>query len=249
MINIKNQNQIDNIRKSCHLLADTFEFLEQHIGEGVTTLELDKMVNDFICKGGGMPSFLGYNGFPGAICSSVNDTVIHGIPNSLKLKNGDIVGIDIGINLNGYFSDRAMTYSIGQVDENVRQLLEVTEKSLYEAIEAATAGNRIKDIGRAINEYVKPFNYGIVYEFCGHGVGLNVHEQPSIPNYYPSRGFNSRLKPGMVLAIEPMINEGSADIEILDDQWTVKTIDRKISAHFEHTIAIFEDHTEILTQK
>ncbi len=249
MINIKNKDQINKIRKSCHLLADTFEYLEQYMEEGITTAELDRIVNGFISQKGGKPSFLGYGGFPGSICASVNDTVIHGIPNKTKLKKGDIVGIDIGVNLNGYFSDRAMTYAVGVIDSKARQLLKVTEKSLYDAIEVSIAGNRIKDIGKAVTSCIKPYNFGVVYDFCGHGVGLAVHEEPSIPNYYPYRGFNPRIKAGMILAIEPMINMGTGDVEVLKDNWTVKTSDRKLSAHFEHTVAVFSDHTEILTKK
>lgn len=249
MVNIKNEEQINRIRESCHALADTFDFVEKHIEEGITTGELDKLTHDFILKTGGVPAFLGYGGFPGSICASVNDTVIHGIPGSLKLKKGDVIGVDIGINLNGYFSDRAMTYPVGVISKDAALLLKVTEESLYKAIEAAVAGNRIKDIGKAISSYVRPYDYGIVYDFCGHGVGLAVHEEPSIPNYYPSRGLNKRIKPGMVLAIEPMINSGAPHVEILDDDWTVKTEDHSLSAHFEHTLAVFEDHTEILTKK
>lgn len=249
MINIKNEDQINRIRESCHLLADTFDELEKSIDEGITTLEINKIADDFIRQGGGIPAFLGYGGFPASICSSVNDTVIHGIPDNVKLKKGDIIGIDMGINLNGYFSDRAVTYAVGKVDEDVQTLLKVTEESLYKAIEAAVAGNRIKDISKAVTNHVRPYGYGVVYDFCGHGVGLAVHEEPSIPNYYPYRGFNPRIKPGMVLAIEPMINMGTDEVDILDDDWTVKTGDRMLSAHFEHTVAVFADHTEILTKR
>ncbi|MBB6478549.1 type I methionyl aminopeptidase [Spirochaeta isovalerica] len=249
MINIKNEDQINRIRESCHLLADTFDEIEKHIEAGISTLELNNIADDFIRRNGGIPSFLGYGGFPGAICASVNDTVIHGIPDKTKLRNGDVIGIDMGINLNGYFSDRAVTYSVGTVEEDVRKLLRITEESLYKAIEAAVAGNRIKDISKAVTNHIEPYGYGVVYDFCGHGVGLAVHEDPSIPNYYPYRGFNPRIKPGMVLAIEPMINLGTDEVEVLEDDWTVKTLDRKTSAHFEHTIAIFKDHTEILTRK
>jgi methionyl aminopeptidase len=248
LINIKNEDQINRIRESCHILAETFDYVEKHIEEGITTGELDKLTNDYILKRGGKAAFLGYGGFPGAICASVNDTVIHGIPDSTKLRNGDIIGIDIGIDLKGYFSDRAMTYPVGNIGVDAGQLLKVTEESLYKAIDAAVAGNRIKDIGKAISLHIKPYDYGIVSDFCGHGVGLAVHEEPSIPNYYPSRGFNPRIKSGMILAIEPMINLGTSDVDILDDDWTVKTADRMLSAHFEHTIAIYPDHTEILTK-
>jgi len=247
MINIKNKDQIDQIRNSCNLLKETFNILKPFIQEGITTIELDKIVSDYITKNKGKASFLGYGGFPGSICTSINDTVIHGIPDKTRLKNGDIIGIDIGINLNGFFSDKAITYPVGKIDSKKEKLLKITEESLYLAIKAAKSGNRIKDIGKVVSHNISPFKYGIVYDFCGHGVGLAVHEEPSIPNYYPYRGRNPRLKPGMILAIEPMINEGSADVEVLDDNWTVKTLDRKMSAHFEHTIAIFPDCTEILT--
>ena len=248
MINIKNMDQINRIRESCHLLTRTFEEVEKHIEEGITTFELNSIAEDFIRKNGGMPSFLGYGGFPGSICASVNDTVIHGIPDKTKLMNGDIIGIDMGINLNGYFSDKAVTYPVGTVSDEAEELLRVTEESLHKAVDAALAGNRIKDISKAVSSHVEPYGFGVVYDFCGHGVGLAVHEDPSIPNYYPYRGFNPRIKLGMVLAIEPMINLGTDDVEVLDDDWTVKTLDRKISAHFEHTIAVFKDHTEILTR-
>jgi methionyl aminopeptidase len=248
LINIKNDDQINRIRESCHILADTFDYVEKHVQEGITTGELDKLTHDYILKRGGKPAFLGYGGFPGSICASVNDTVIHGIPDSTRLKKGDVIGVDIGIDLNGYFSDRAMTYPVGDISSDAALLLKVTEESLYKAIEVAVAGNRIKDIGKAVSSCVQPYDFGIVYDFCGHGVGLAVHEEPSIPNYYTFRGFNPRIKPGMILAIEPMINAGTADVEILDDDWTVKTLDRQLSAHFEHTVAIFPDHTEILTK-
>lgn len=249
MINLKNEDQINRIRESCHLLADTFDHMRAHVQEGITTSELDRIAEDFIRSRGGVPSFLGYGGFPASICASVNDTVIHGIPDTTKLNKGDIIGIDMGINLNGYFSDRAVTYAVGEVDEEARRLMKVTEESLYKAIEAAVAGNRIKDISKAVTEHVRPYGYGVVYDFCGHGVGLSVHEDPSIPNYHPWRGFNPRIKPGMVLAIEPMINLGTDEVDVLDDDWTVKTGDRMLSAHFEHTVAVFADHTEILTRK
>jgi methionyl aminopeptidase len=249
MINLKNEDQINRIRESCHLLADTFDEVEKSVQEGITTEELNRIADDFIRKNKGIPSFLGYGGFPASICASVNDTVIHGIPDKTKLQNGDIIGIDMGINLNGFFSDRAVTYAVGSVKEEISQLMTVTEESLYKGIEAAVTGKRIKDISRAVTEHVEPYGYGIVYDFCGHGVGLAVHENPSIPNYYPYRGFNPRIKAGMVLAIEPMINLGIEDVEVLEDGWTVKTMDRKFSAHFEHTIAVFSDHTEILTRK
>ncbi len=248
MITLKNPNQIDGIRKSCKLLAELFLKIDEIIEPGISTWDVDKFASEFIRKNGGKAAFLGYGGFPGSICASVNDTVIHGIPTKKEiLKEGDIFGCDIGIELDGYFSDRAFTYPVGKVSEDASLLMKRTEESLYKGIEAAVVGGRIKDIGKAITEYLKPFGYGIVHSFCGHGVGLDVHEDPQIPNNYPSRGMNYRLKPGMVLAIEPMINLGTPEVDVLEDDWTVKTRDRKISAHFEHTIAITNAGTEILT--
>ncbi|OQY33065.1 MAG: type I methionyl aminopeptidase [Spirochaetaceae bacterium 4572_59] len=248
MIIIKNEKQIEGIRTSCKLLAELFTKLEEFIEPGMSTWDIDLYAAEIIRKMGGNAAFLGYGGFPGSICSSVNDTVIHGIPSKTEiLKDGDIIGCDIGIELNGYYSDSAHTYAVGSISNEAAQLLKKTEESLYAGINAAVRGGRIKDIGRAITEYLKPYAYGIVDSFCGHGVGLDVHEDPQIPNYYPSRGMNHRLKKGMVLAIEPMINLGTHEVEVLDDEWTVKTEDRALSAHFEHTILITDDKPEILT--
>lgn len=248
MIRLKNEKQIEGIRKSCKLLAELFAELEQHIVPGISTWDIDRIAAEFIKKNKGIAAFKDYGGFPGSVCTSVNDTVIHGIPSKKEiLKEGDLFGADIGINLDGFFSDRAYTYPVGKVSEEASLLLERTETALYKGIDAAVAGGRIKDIGKAVTGYIEPFGYGIVHSFCGHGVGLDVHEEPQIPNNYPSRGMNHRLKPGMVLAIEPMINMGSADVDILEDDWTVKPVDRSLSAHFEHTIVILKDKTEILT--
>jgi len=248
MITLKNANQIQGIRKSCKLLAELFQELEDQIKPGISTWDIDRFAHEFITRKGGRPAFLGYDGFPGSVCVAVNDTVIHGIPDKKTFLNeGDIVGCDIGIELDGYFSDRAFTYGVGEVGEKASLLLERSEESLFRGINAAVAGGRIKDIGKAVTSYLKPYNYGIVHTFCGHGVGLDVHEDPQIPNNYPSRGMNHRLKPGMVLALEPMINLGTAEVEVLDDDWTVKTVDGSLSAHFEHTILIGEKETEILT--
>ncbi len=248
LIRLKNDIQIDGIRKSCKLLAQLFEELRKEIKPGISTWDVDKIAEDFIVKNKGIPAFKNYGGFPGSVCTSVNDTVIHGIPSKKEiLKEGDVFGCDIGINLDGYFSDRAYTFPVGQTSEDASLLLERTEKALILGIEAAVYGNRIKDIGKAITAYIEPFGYGIVDSFCGHGVGLDVHEEPQVPNNYPSRGMNPRLKHGMVLAIEPMINLGSADVDVLEDDWTVKPVDRSLSAHFEHTVVILKDRTEILT--
>lgn len=248
MIKLKNQEQILRLKESGRVLAELFQEIEKLIQPGISTAELDLFARDFLQKRKAKAAFLGYNGFPGAICTSVNSEVIHGIPSSTCiLKEGDIIGCDIGVDLDGYISDSAKTFPVGTIRKEVQNLLDITEQSLYLAIEQAVAGNRIKDIGKAITALVSPTGFGIVHSYCGHGVGFAVHEDPQISNSYPSRGPNPRIKPGMVLAIEPMINMGSADVELLDDGWTVETIDQSLSAHFEHTVAVFEDRTEILT--
>jgi len=246
MVKLKNEEEIKRIRESCKMLAELFDELNKIIVEGVTTKEIDDFCYSSITKKGGKPAFLNYDGFPGSACISVNEEVIHGIPSKRKLKDGDIVGIDLGIDLKGYFSDCAKTYSIGRVSKETEKLLSVTSQALTAGIEACIYGNRIKDISAAVFKVADEDNYGVVREFCGHGVGFGVHESPQIPNYVHP-GPNPRLKKGMVLAIEPMINLGTHQVEVLEDEWTVVTADGKNSAHFEHTVAIFEDHTEILT--
>jgi methionyl aminopeptidase len=246
MIKLKNDEEIKLIRESCRMLSDVYAEVINTVDEGITTLEIDRFCNEQIKKRGGVPAFLNYNGFPGSICISINEEVIHGIPSKRKLVYGDIVSLDLGINLNGYYSDAALTIPVGKISREAEKLLKVTEKALFAGIEACKAGNRIKDISAAVFKIADKDNYGVVKEFCGHGVGFGVHESPQIPNYVHP-GPNPRIKKGMVLAIEPMINIGDAAVEILEDEWTVVTADRKISAHFEHTVAVFEDHTEILT--
>ncbi|MDR2864376.1 MAG: type I methionyl aminopeptidase [Spirochaetaceae bacterium] len=251
MIYYKNTRQIDGIRKSCKLLAALYKEMGPLLQSGLETIELDRWACDWIKKAGGAPAFLGYgpkhNPFPGALCISINEEVIHGIPSKRKLRDGDLVGIDSGIVLDGFFSDKSETYEIGRVSEEASQLNKVTRECLYKGIAAAKAGDRLHKIGSAVESHAKAFHYGVVSQFCGHGVGFYVHEDPSVSNC-PREGPNPRMRGGMVLAIEPMINLGSGDVEILDDEWTVVTADRKISAHWEHTIAIFDDHTEILTE-
>lgn len=248
MIRIKTARQIEGIRTSCHMLADVLELLEQHVAPGVTTQELDRIARMEISARGGRPAFLGYQGFPGALCTSVNDEVIHGIPGTRRLEEGDIVSIDCGIEYEGFYSDSAITVPVGTIAEETRTLLAVTRESLEAGIAAATAGARVNDVSRAVYRVISQHNYGIVRQYCGHGVGLAIHEDPQIPNYV-GRGPNPRLKPGMVIAIEPMVNLGTDDVDVLDDEWTVVTGDRARSAHFEHTVAIFRDHTEVLTRR
>lgn len=249
MIRLKNEEQIEGIRKSCHLLYKTFDFLKGEIKPGISTWDIDKLAEEYIRKHNGIPAFKGYGGFPGTVCTSNNESVIHGIPNKKYILNeGDLIGLDIGIILNGYISDSAYTLPVGKISKEDEMLLKVTEESLYKGIEKCIVGNRIKDIGKAITKYIEPYGYGIVYQYCGHGVGLEVHEEPQIFNNYPSSGSNPRIKPGMVLAIEPMITMGEPHVELLEDEWTVVTEDRSKTAHFEHTVAVFKDRTEILTK-
>lgn len=249
MIVIKTKEEIDGIRRSCHLLAQLMEEVRSEIRPGVTTAEIDRWVYRFITGHGGKPAFLNYGGFPASACISVNDEVIHGIPGNRRLHEGDIVGVDLGINLKGFFSDMARTFSVGKVSVEAEKLMNVTFECLDKGIGAAKCGNRIKDISRAVSSHARAFGYGVVRDYCGHGIGLKLHEEPEVPNYCEFAGKNPRLQSGMVIAIEPMINAGTYDVDVLADDWTVVTCDGALSAHFEDTVAIFPDHTEILTRR
>ena len=246
MIKLKNEEEIKRIRESCKMLAEVYEELIPNVVEGITTLEIDKICHDLITRKGGKPAFLNYSGFPASICISINEEVIHGIPSKRVIKDGDIVSLDLGINLNGYFSDAAKSLAIGNLSPEELKLIDVTKSALEAGIEACVAGKRIKDISGAVFKIADKHGFGVVREFCGHGVGFDVHESPQIPNYVHP-GPNPRIKRGMVLAIEPMINLGTEKVNILDDDWTVVTADGRKSAHIEHTVAVFDDHTEILT--
>jgi methionyl aminopeptidase len=246
MMKLKTIDEIARIREACVVAAETHKGLAEMIEPGITTGELDRWAKHFINKRGGTPAFLNYMGFPASLCVSVNEEVIHGIPGKRSLTAGDIVSIDLGVELAGYYSDMAATYPVGKIDPELEQLVRVTKESLDLGLEQAIFKQRIHDISRAVYDHASSYGYGVVREYCGHGVGYSQHEDPQIPNYV-SRGPNPRLKKGMVLAIEPMINLGSAEVDVLSDGWTVVTEDRQPSAHWEHTIAIFEDHTEILT--
>lgn len=247
MIILKSEREIQSMRDAGRIVAQTLAELKTAIKPGVTTLELDQIAEDFIIKQGAQPAFKGYQGFPASICSSVNEQVVHGIPGLKKLKNGDTVSIDIGTILNGYYGDAAFTFPVGEIDAQVQQLLTVTEQSLYKGIEQAIAGNRLSDISHAVQTHAEQYGYGVVRDYVGHGIGRNMHEDPQIPNY-GTPGHGPRLKPGMALAIEPMINMGTHVVKVLKDGWTVVTADGKPSAHFEHTVAITPDGTEILTR-
>jgi methionyl aminopeptidase len=221
------------------------------VAPGVETIELDRWVRNWIKKAGGKPSFLGYgpkgNPFPGALCISINNEVIHGIPSRRKIANGDLVSLDCGIDLGGFISDQAVTVEAGKVSEAAHALNLITRECLYKGIAAAKAGDRLLQIARAVESHAKAHGYGVVHKFCGHGVGFEVHEDPAVPN--TPKGPNPRMSNGLVIAIEPMINLGTGDVEILEDDWTVVTADDRLSAHWEHTLAIFSDHTEVLTDK
>ena len=247
MIRLKNEREVDGIRESGRLLARTLKELRPMLAEGVSTRELDSFARSYIESHGGKPSFLGYMDYPASLCVSVNDEVIHGIPGGRRLKTGDVVSLDLGVDLNGYFSDAAITVPVGETSRKRRWLLEVTEECLRLAVQQAVPGNRVSDISRAVFDHAVRNRCGVVREYCGHGVGFSQHEDPQVPNYVGA-GPNPRLKPGMVLAIEPMINAGTGDIRLLDDGWTVVTADGADSAHFEHTVAVLQDRMEILTR-
>ena len=234
------------MKRSNTMVAEVFEKLKGIIEPGITTKELDQVAEDYILLKGARPAFKGYRGFPATLCISVNDEVVHGIPGQRRLKQGDIVSLDVGVNYLGYFGDAAITFPVGEVDPEAKRLLEVTEKALYIGIEKAKVGNRLFDISYAIQSWVESHGFSVVRDFVGHGIGRELHEEPQIPNFgVPHQG--PRLGKGMVFALEPMVNEGTYEVRVLSDGWTVVTADGKRSAHFEHTIAITEDGAEILS--
>ena len=248
MIRLKNDRQITGIRKSCQLLANLYKEIIPQVKAGMSTRDVDDLCVDFIVRHGGKPAWYKED-FDGAACISINDEVIHGIPSRhRKIHNGDIVSLDIGIDLDGYISDSAVTLAIGHVSDEAQRLMRVTKECLAAGIAACKAGNRIRDISNAVSAVAEAAGFGVVTDFCGHGVGLDVHEDPSVPNK-ACGGPNPRIQPGMVLAIEPMINLGTGDVYELDDGWTIVTADGKLSCHEEHTVAVFADHTEVLTAR
>ena len=242
----KTEEEIDLIRESSLLVAKTLAEIAGLIKPGITTQALDEIAEEFIRDNGGMPAFKGYNGFPNTLCVSPNDQVVHGIPNGRVLKDGDILSVDCGVVMNGYYGDSAFTYEVGEVDVQIKQLLKVTKESLYKAIEMAVSGNRVGDIGYAVQKHAESFGYGVVRELVGHGVGKNLHESPEVPNY-GRKGKGILLKEGLVIAIEPMINMGERGIMQHNDGWTITTLDNKPSAHFEHTIVVRKGKAEILS--
>lgn len=243
---VKNDEQIERMRAASKIVARTHEMLEPYVRPGVSTGELDKIAEEFIRSNGGEPSFLGYHGFPAATCISVNDEVIHGIPGLRRLKSGDIISIDIGVYLDKFHGDATRTHPVGDVSPEHRQLIAVTQQSFFEALTYARHGRHLHEMSAAVEAYVTQYGYSVVREYCGHGIGRQLHEDPQIPHYkMPSRG--PRLEKGMVLAVEPMINMGKPDIRVLDDNWTVVTKDGKYSAHYENTFLITAGEPEILT--
>ena len=248
MIVLKTAREIELIRKACIISAEALQVAGEAVKPGVTTWEIDKIAYDYIKKQGAEPNFLHLYDFPATACISINDEVIHGIPSKKRvIKEGDIVSIDLGAKVDGYNGDNAATFAAGKISENAKRLCDVTEKSLYLGIEQALAGNRLGDIGYAVQSFCEENGYGVIREYTGHGVGAKLHEDPNVPNFgTPGRG--ARLLPGMVIAIEPMITEGSRAIKQLPDGWTVKTKDGKLAAHFEHTIAITSKGPQILTK-
>lgn len=246
MINQKTEEQLKNIRIACQIVAETHAEIKKHIKPGITTLELDKIAYDFIISKGGYPSCLGYEGYPNSICASVNQVVVHGIPNDYKLKEGDIIGIDLCVCYKGFHGDAARTHFVGNVSESKRKLVEVTRECFFEAIKDLKAGDRVGKISNAVESHAKKHGYGIVRELVGHGVGLAMHEDPQIPNY-GSKESGPLIPSNSVLAIEPMINMGKAAVRLLADDWTVVTMDGRPSAHYENTVIVTNDGVEILT--
>ena len=250
MVIIKTDDEIKKIKKSCQLTADTLRYVSEKVKPGVTTKTLDIAAENYICQHNAKPSFKGYgppgNGFPASICTSINDEIVHGIPSDRKLEEGEIISLDVGTNLNGYFGDSAITVPVGKISNIAEALINTTKACLFAGIKKAINGNYIGDISNAIQVMAENNHFSVVREFVGHGVGLKVHEEPQIPNYgEPGKGV--KLEKGMVIAIEPMINIGDFRTIYGEDGWTVKTVDGHLSAHFEHSIAIYDDGNEILT--
>jgi methionyl aminopeptidase len=248
MITLKTRPEIERMRAACRLVADVLRFLETRIEPGVTTADLDRWAEAYIRRhAGAEPAFKGLYGFPATLCTSINDEVVHGIPSDeRRLREGDIVSIDVGVKLDGYFGDGARTFAVGGVDAEAQRLLATTREALERGVEAAQPGNQIGDISAAIQETAEAAGYSIVHELVGHGIGTRPHEEPQVPNY-GRRGQGVRLRPGLVLAIEPMFNAGLGEIRTLDDHWTIVTADGRLSAHFEHTVAITEGGPVVLT--
>ena len=246
MVIIKSKSEIEKMKEAGRITYETLKEVSKAVKPGVTTMELDKIAEDYIRSRGCTGSFKGYGGFPGTVCASVNDTIIHGFPDNVPLKDGDIVSIDVGACFEGYHGDACRTFKVGKVDSETERLIQVTRQSFFEGIKFAKAGNHLNDVSKAIGAYAAKFNYGIVRDLVGHGIGTHLHEDPQIPNF-PQKRRGIKLMPGMTLAIEPMINLGRADVAWEDDEWTVVTMDGSLSAHYENTVLITDGEPEILT--
>ena len=247
MIILKSHDEIERMAVAGRIVAEVLEEIRSIVAPDVTTLDLDKFAESYIKSKGATPAFKGYRGFPASVCTSVNEQVVHGIPSSERLREGDIISLDIGVYYNGFYGDAALTLTVGKVSNVAKKLLSVTEKSLYLGIEKAVAGNRLFDISSAIQNHAESEGFAVVRSFVGHGIGRELHEDPQLPNY-GRQGEGPMLKEGMTLAIEPMVNAGTWDVEILDDGWTAVTKDKNLSAHFEHTVAITSNGPVILTK-
>lgn len=247
MIQLKSKREIEDIRKACLMVAKVIEQLKKFVRPGATTKDIEQKARLLISQLGGIPAFKGYRGFPGYICTSVNEEVVHGIPGPRRLESGDIISLDIGVKLNGYFGDGAVTLAVGEVSQEAQRLLKVTEEALYLGIDEVISGNRLSDISCAIQSHVEGQGFQVVRDFVGHGIGTKMHEDPPVPNF-GRPGMGPRLKPGMVLAIEPMVNMGTHKVRILEDGWTAVTGNGNLSAHFEHTVCVAKDKPEILTR-
>ena len=246
MIAIKNERQLESMRKACKITAAARALAGEMVKPGVSTKQIDRAVYDYIVSQGAKPSFLGYNGFPGSICASVNNTVIHGIPGGYVLQEGDIVSVDVGAYYEGFHGDCAATFPCGKITAEAQRLIDVTKQSFFEGIRFATRGHRVSDISHAIQTYVESNGFSVVRTFVGHGVGAQLHEEPEVPNF-GKPGHGPRLLPGMTLAVEPMVNAGTHEVRILKDKWTTVTADGKLSAHYENTVLITDGEPEILT--
>ena len=247
MVYTRSEREINMISKSCQIVADTIEMLSEYVIAGTSLIDLDKKAEEYIVSCGARPAFKGYMGFPSTLCISIDDAVVHGLPHEGYLREGQIVGIDCGAELNGYYGDHAKTFAVGEISDEKNKLMQITKESLYKGIEQAKPGNYVGDIGHAVQSHAESYGYSVVRELVGHGIGEKLHEQPQVPNYgNPNQGY--KLHAGMCIAIEPMINLGSKEVYTAKDGWTIFTMDGQVSAHFEHTVAIKEDGPHILSE-
>ena len=247
MVYTRSEREINMISKSCQIVADTIEMLSEYVISGASLIDLDNKAEEYIVSCGARPAFKGYMGFPSTLCISIDDAVVHGLPHEGYLREGQIVGIDCGAELNGYYGDHAKTFAVGEISDEKNKLMQITKESLYKGIEQAKPGNYVGDIGHAVQSHAESYGYSVVRELVGHGIGEKLHEEPQVPNYgNPNQGY--KLHAGMCIAIEPMINLGSKEVYTAKDGWTIFTMDGKVSAHFEHTIAIKEDGPHILSE-